>query len=230
MIFSSRSSLLCDALLVQCIQNHTNYQGQPKGVATTKTIENITHLRYNKSKIEVEEQNMTDQELKDLVASLAISQRETSEQMKKTDEKLNRIAKLVGAISNNQGDVAEEFFWNSISSHPTLGGISYDYADKNRHKKVGDIEDEYDILLVNGNDIAIIETKYKAHEKDIIKLINKKYANFQKLYPEYRDYNHHLGLASFYINDDIKNSALKNNIMVLQRKGDVIETILPNKE
>ncbi|MEA2027648.1 MAG: hypothetical protein U9N49_01550, partial [Campylobacterota bacterium] len=71
---------------------------------------------------------------------------------------------------------------------------------------------------------------YKAHEKDIIKLINKKYANFQKLYPEYRDYNHHLGLASFYINDDIKNSALKNNIMVLQRKGDVIETILPNKE
>ncbi len=173
---------------------------------------------------------MTDQELKDLVASLAISQRETSEQMKKTDEKLDRIAKLVGGISNNQGDVAEEFFWNSISSKPTLGGITYDFADKNVTRKKGDIEDEYDILMVNGKDVAIIETKYKAHEKDIIKLINKKYANFQKLYPEYADYNHHLGLASFYINDDIKNDALKNNIMVLQRKGDVIETILPNKE
>ncbi len=172
-------------------------------------------------------QAQTDAQMKKSGEEMEKTFRELAESDKKTDAKLDRIAKLVGGISNNQGDVAEEFFWNSISSKPTIGGIAYDYADKNRHKKVGDIEDEYDILLVNGKDIAIIETKYKAHSQDVEKLINKKYKNFQILYPEYSDYNHHLGIASFYINDDTKEMALDNNVMVLQRKGDVIETIVP---
>jgi len=178
---------------------------------------------------------MTDQELKDLVASLAISQAKTDEQLAKTDAqlaktdaKLDKISQMVGNIGNNQGDVAEEFFWNSISSNPVIGGIQYDSSEKNRHKKVGNIEDEYDILMVNGKDIAIIETKYKAHEKDVEKLINKKYENFKKLYPEYKDYNHHLGLASFYVSQNVKEMALDNNVMVLQRKGDIIETFLPS--
>jgi len=170
---------------------------------------------------------MTDQELKDLVAQLILSQAQTEEEMKETQRVVRKVSKMVGNISNNQGDVAEEFFWNSISSNPTLGGIEYNFTDKNVTRKKGAIEDEYDILMVNGKDVAIIETKYKAHENDVIKLINKKYENFKKLYPEYKEYNHHLGLASFYINDEIKNEALKNNIMVLQRKGDVIETSLP---
>ncbi|MEA2029597.1 MAG: hypothetical protein U9N49_11565 [Campylobacterota bacterium] len=208
-------------------------------------MQKIFHELAQSKKETDKQMQKTDKEMKKIFRELAESKKETDEQMKKSDEeiekifrelaesdkktdaKLDRVAKLVGSISNNQGDVAEEFFWNSISDNPVLAGITYDYADKNVTRKKGNTEDEYDILLVNGKDVAIIETKYKAHEHDIIKLINKKYANFQKLYPEYKDYNHHLGLASFYINDDIKNEALKNNIMVLQRKGDVIETLLP---
>lgn len=189
---------------------------------------------------------MTDQELKDLVASLAIQSAKTDAQLAKTDaqlaetdsqlramfqksdEKLDRIGKMVGGISNNQGDIAEEFFYNSIKDNPTLAGINYDYSYKNVTKKVGSIEDEYDILLVNGKDIAIIEVKYKTHDRDIERLLTKKYTNFKKLYPEYKNYNHHLVIASFYIGDNLKNSALDNNITVLQRKGDIIETSLPN--
>ena len=43
----------------------------------------------------------------------------------------------------------------------------------------------------------LIEVKYKAHKNDVEKLITKKYENFKILYPEYKYYNHHLGLASF---------------------------------
>jgi hypothetical protein len=117
---------------------------------------------------------MTDQELKNLVASLSISQAETSAQMKKTDAKLERIGKMVGGISNNQGDIAEEFFYNSIKDKPTLNGINYDFSYKNVTKKVGKTEDEYDILLVNGKDVAIIEVKYKTHERDLKRLLEKK--------------------------------------------------------
>jgi phage anti-repressor protein len=165
---------------------------------------------------------MTDQELKDLVADLAI-------QSAKTDAKLERIGKMVGGISNNQGDIAEEFFYNSVKDKPTIGGINYDFIDKNVTRSKSGIEDEYDILLVNGKDVAIIEVKYKTHERDLKRLLEKKYVNFKKLYPEYSNYNHHLVLASFYINDDLKNQALDNNITVLQRKGNVIETSIPVK-
>ena len=77
------------------------------------------------------------------------------------------------------------------------------------------------------SDIAIIETKYKAHIRDVEKLLNKKYENFKKLYPEYKEYKHHLGIASFYINEDVRDMALDNGVMILQRRGDIIETILP---
>jgi len=143
----------------------------------------------------------------------------------KIDKRLDKIAKLVGNISNNQGDVAEEFFYNSMKSNPSLAGTKYDFIDKNVTRSKNNIQDEYDILLVNGKDIAIIEIKYKAHTNDIYKLVSKKYENFKKLYPEYKDYNHHLVLASFNINEDVIKEALDNDVIILQRKGDIIETI-----
>jgi Holliday junction resolvase-like predicted endonuclease len=184
---------------------------------------------------------MTDQELKDLVASLAISQAKTDEQMKKTDEqikktdeqmkrneaKLTKMGVLLGNISNNQGDVAEEFFYNSLEDKKDLAGIHYDFIDKNWKSSTKNLRDEFDIVMVNGKDIAIIEVKYKAHERDLEKLLTKKQENFKELFPIYKDYNHHLALASFYMPQELKEKALENNVIVLQRKGDVMETFIP---
>ena len=88
---------------------------------------------------------MTDDELKALVANLAvaqkvtdeqiklnaIAQKATDEQMKRTDEKLERIGINLGNIGKNQGDVAEEFFYNSLEDKKDLAGIHYDFIDKN---------------------------------------------------------------------------------------------------
>ncbi|MFA6396505.1 MAG: hypothetical protein WCW84_11110 [Sulfurimonas sp.] len=177
---------------------------------------------------------MTDQEIKELVAGLAIKsdrldaqQAETNAQMKRTDEKLERIGITLGNISNNQGSVAEEFFYNSLAHTQTLAGIHYDIVYKNMTASANKIQDEYDIVMVNGKDIAIIEVKYKAHESDLDKLLTKKYENFKKLFPMYKDYNHHLVLATFSLYDDLKEMALANGVTVLQRKGDTIESFVP---
>ena len=177
---------------------------------------------------------MTDQELKELVAGLAIAQAKTDEQMKRTDEKFEELrisnktmGKLLGNISNNQGDVAEEFFYNSLAHTQTLAGIHYDFVDKNMTRTSNGISDEYDIVMINGKDIAIIEVKYKAHESDLEKLLTKKYENFKTLFPMYKDYNHHLVLATFSLYDDLKEKALANGVTVLQRKGDTIESFVP---
>jgi hypothetical protein len=151
----------------------------------------------------------------------------TDEQLKRTDKKLERIGITLGNIGQNQGAVAEEFFYNSLKDTQTLAGIHYDFIDKNISRTHNGVTNEYDMILINGQDIAIIEVKYKAHEADLTKLITKKYSNFKSLFPAYKDYRHHLVLATFHLYDDLKEQALQNNVIVLQRKGDMVQSYLP---
>lgn len=185
---------------------------------------------------------MTNQELKDLVASLAVAQVELTAKMDRLNAestakmdrlnvestaKLERMGIHLGGISNNMGDVAEEFFYTALEDKKDLAGIHYDFIDKHWKHRVGSIADEFDIVMVNGSDVAIIEVKYKAHDNDLDKLLTKKYPNFKTLYPAYKDYNHHLGLASFNVNNALKEKAIQKGVIVLQRKGNLMETFVP---
>ncbi len=200
---------------------------------------------------------MTDQELKELIASNAVGLKElresqkqtdeqmkktdeqmkktdeqikktdeqikkTDEQMKKTDEKLDRIAKTLGAIGNNQGDVAEEYFQNSLAKKLKIGQLKFDYMISNYTIRGKNIKDEYDILLESKDNVAIIEVKYKVHKNDVKKL-TKKIENFKKI-TKYQNYKLYVGIAGFYVPQDVIDLALENGYFVLQRKGKVIES------
>jgi hypothetical protein len=187
---------------------------------------------------------MTDDELKALVASLAIAQKVTDEQMKhtdeqmkrtdeqmkrtveqmkRTDEKLERIGINLASIGQNQGDVAEEFFFNSLANDAHLGAIHFDDVEKNGHKRRGKTEEEYDIIMTNGNAIGIVEVKYKAHTNDLDKL-DRKMRNFKQLFPWFKNYKQYGAIASFHINEDAKKEALRRGYFVLQRSGDLVHT------
>lgn len=148
----------------------------------------------------------------------------TDKQLAATGIKLDKLATMYGGVGNNMGAVAEEFYFNSLKKSPILNGITYDAIEKNLTKSYQGVEDEYDIIMVNGRHVFIIEVKYKAHLKDLERLLQHKAPNFRKLFPIYKDYEHHLGLASFSISDDVKTEALSHGVTVLQRRGDVIES------
>ncbi len=202
---------------------------------------------------------MTDDELKELVTNLAVSQKETTSQInalfvsqketgreikdlsisqketgheikdlsisqKETDRKLNKIAKMIGGISNNQGDVAEDFFYNSLIKNNHLGSLSFDDVTKNMAKHRGKTQEEYDIFLTNGESIAIIEVKYKAHLEDVGQL-ERKFKNFKKLFPIYKDHKLYGAMASFNFNRDVKDELLKQGYFVVERSGDLINTV-----
>ena len=195
---------------------------------------------------------MTDQELKDLVASLAIESKKTDEQLRelkesqtKTDEqlkrssqefdkrmeklenKLNKIGSMVGSISNNQGDVTEEYFVNSLKDCLKVGTINFDYLIENFVAKKGhNILAEYDILLVNGESVAIVEVKYKAHIKDLEKL-PKKIEELKNL-PQYKDYKVYAGIATFFATNELIKRAEEQGYFILQRKGDIVITHAQN--
>ena len=187
---------------------------------------------------------MTDDELKALVASLALGQRELQEAQKKTDEqmtrtdeqilsllesqketdrKLEKVSDLLGGIGKNQGDVAEEFFLNSLLKDNHLGSVHFEDVVTNMGKHRGQIQEEYDLVMTNGDAIGIVEVKYKAHTNDLDKL-DRKMQNFKKLFPIYRNYKQYGAIASFHINDDAKREALRRGYFVLQRSGDLVHT------
>ncbi|MEY3882396.1 MAG: hypothetical protein RIQ94_3192 [Pseudomonadota bacterium] len=49
-------------------------------------------------------------------------------------------------------------------------------------KHRGQMQEEYDLVMTNGNAIGIVEVKYKAHSNDLDKL-DRKMKNFKKLFP-----------------------------------------------
>jgi hypothetical protein len=163
----------------------------------------------------------------DAAKSMALSKIELDRADAHMREALAEMGRRLGSMGQNQGDVAEEFFYNSLEDSPTLGGIHYDYKGKGWRKQLGKVQDEFDIVLVNAEHVALIEVKYKAHANDLTKILDKKISNFKVLFPEYANYQHHLGFASLHMNDELKQSALDAGVMVLQRKGDVMESFLP---
>ncbi len=212
---------------------------------------------------------MSDQELKDLVAGLAISSAKREKEwdkrekewaelrasmkanddemkandeklkasmkanddnlkasIKANDEKLTRIGLRLGNVQQNNGDVAEEYFFKTVERTMKLGDVSFDFIDRNlsRHIKKSKLQGEYDIILVNGKSVAFIETKYKMHEKDVIKIKEKMIPAFKKLFPMYKDLKLFAGIASFHINKKVKTLAKEFGFYILEKKGNVMQT------
>ena len=184
---------------------------------------------------------MTDNELKELVAGLAVSNAEnakafekqqaenaklhaeTEAQMNRTDETLKRMGIHLGGITDNNGSNTEDYFYNSLVDNPVLGGIKYDSIAKNFQIKSKRTQGEFDIVMFNGDNVALIECKYKAHEKDVEKLIHKKVDSFKELFPIYANHKFYLGIASFSFYPELESYAKENGVAILKQKGEVVE-------
>ncbi len=150
---------------------------------------------------------------------------ESAARQAETDAELKRLAKMFGGMGNNLGAVAEEFYHNSLKADPVLAGVRFDFIDKNVTRSRAGVEDEFDLLLVNGSEVCVVEVKHKAHESDLERLLDKKAPNFRRLFPEHAGRRQWLALAAFHIHDELKEAALAQGVTVLQRKGDVFDTL-----
>lgn len=165
----------------------------------------------------------TDAQLAKTDAQLA----KTDAQLAKTDTKLKETSIILGNLGINLGIVAEEYFYNALKETKKIGKYKFDDVDLNVNGRNKKVQDEFDIVMYNGNTIAIIEVKHKVHPEDIQKLKTKKLENFKYLFPHYASYNYILGLGGFSLPKDIVELADKEGIAVFQKRG---ETTLINEE
>ena len=163
---------------------------------------------------------MTDKELRDLVASLAVAQAKTEAQMAKTDIKLNKLAELYGGVSENQGAVAEEFFYNSLNANPVIGGVKYDRVTPHLIVGAKGKQTEFDLVLVNGNSVALIEVKNRARLTALDQL-EKQLERYRAAFPEHASYKLYGGIAGLSVPDETIEEAHKRGLFVLKQVGNV---------
>jgi len=152
------------------------------------------------------------------------SERFLAEKFKSTDERIDKLARLYGGVSDNSKDVAEEFFFRGLKNRKELFGIDYEHIDTmSRHK--GKLQGQYDIVLYNGNKIIVIEVKYKLHPNDVDDFYNRKLPKFKLLYPEYNDKKIIGGVAALSVPNESIEKAMAYGFLVLTQSGDDLSVL-----
>jgi hypothetical protein len=145
---------------------------------------------------------------------------ETSELQKENEKAIKELQKTLGSWANNHGSFTEEYFFNSFEKGKcNFFGEKFDEIKKNI--KGIEKDDEYDILLINGKSIGIIEVKFKAHEKDIPKIL-KKAETFRENFPKYKNHKIYLGLATMAFYTELEQECMNEGIAIIKQVGDSV--------
>jgi len=191
-----------------------------------------TDRKMQETSLQMKETDRIVKETARIVEETSLQMKENAEQMKANDkeltEKIKAVTEQIGGISNSNGDFAEEFFYNSLKETMNFAGIHFDYiTDKFGRKKPmpnkTEKQAQFDIVLVNGNSIALIEAKYKAKKEDVEEMVKKKLQDFWFLYPEYKNYKVYLGIGSLVLKDQVIHEAEKLGIGLMCQRGDAVE-------
>jgi len=135
---------------------------------------------------------------------------------------------LVGNLANNQGDSADEFFYRSLLDNAYLGDMHFDTIYRNLPSCKGKLQDEFDVVLVNENSVAIVEIKQKAHPNLIDDMLNRKLPNFRTLFPYHQEQKLYGVIASMVSNDTLIEKAREAGLFFLTQRGQHV--VLVNEE
>ena len=176
------------------------------------------------------------------MTALQKSQAETSKQMAETDKQIRKhqaetsgqIAALqkaqtetykqIGGMQNSHGYYAEEFFYNTIFyGKKTMFGEKFDDVLKQNIVTANrGYEDEYDILLINGRAICVVEVKYKADSSDLIKKVLRKATTFRANFPQHSNKTIYLALAALSFHPITERECIDNGIAIIKQVGDAV--------
>ncbi|MCL2072727.1 MAG: DUF4890 domain-containing protein [Marinilabiliaceae bacterium] len=149
-------------------------------------------------------------------------EQEMKESRAEYEKRIKKLEVHTGTWATNHGAFAEEYFFNSFEKGQyNFFGEKFDEISKNLKNRLRGIEDEFDIVLFNHIAAAIIETKFKAHENDIPKIL-KKVDTFRFLFPQYKDFKIYLGLASLCFYDKLEKECIVNGIAVIKQVGEAV--------
>jgi hypothetical protein len=156
-------------------------------------------------------------------ALLQETDRLLKESSERFDQRMKKMEERMGSLGNNLGKFAEDYFFNSFEKgQKNFFDENFDKIQKNIKGFEDGFEDEYDILLINGKSIGIIEVKFKAHHEADIPKILKKASTFRINFPKYKNHQIYLGLATMSFYPELEEECINEGIAVIKQVGDSV--------
>ena len=150
----------------------------------------------------------------------AAQEREKARQ--ESEKRMKKIEETMGSWSNNHGCFAEEYFFNSFENgKQNFFSEEFDEIEKNVKGIKKNYKDEYDILLINGKSVGIIEIKFKAHKNDVPKIL-KKAQTIRINFPEFKNHQVYLGLATMAFYPELEQECIDHGIAIIKQIGDTV--------
>jgi hypothetical protein len=180
---------------------------------------------------------MTDQELRDLVASLAVSQAETDRQIKElrasqqdTDRQVKQTNKQLGELGNRWGNYTEGLIYPSVEK-VLLEKFRLDFVNLRAKSLRKGHNLEVDILgYANStlNTAFVVEVKSRATDDDLEQLLNT-LEEFPQAFPQHADKQVYGMLAAVDIPLNVRQRAVKLGVYVMRASADSFKLDAPAK-
>ena len=192
---------------------------------------------------------MTDEELKALVASIAVSQQETARQMLETDQKmrdtdrkmeetareiketgrqLKELGKQIGGLGEKFGSFTEGLALPSMTKILSERFGMEVISPSVRVKKQGE-NMEIDVLAYANsevNEAYLVEVKSHARE-EAIEQLRSILERFRRFFPEHKDKAVYGILAAVDLSDELRERILKAGFYVARIHNEVFELDVP---
>ena len=178
---------------------------------------------------------MNDNELKELVASLATAQRETDrqlletdQQLKQTNQQLKELGKQIGGLGEKFGSFTEGLALPSMSKILSERFGMEVVSPSVRVRKQGE-HMEIDVLAYANsgiNEAYIVEVKSHARE-EAIEQLRQILERFRRFFPEHQDKTAYGILAAVDMPDGLREQILKAGFYVARIHDQVFELDVP---
>ena len=171
---------------------------------------------------------MTDQELKDLVASIIKTQAETAAQIKETDRQIKQTNKQIGELGNRFGGFTEGMAWPSLEKLLRQFGMN----DIGLRRK----------FLLNGRTLEVdvfgwdnTHTRKEAYavevksrlQPDVIDRLLKTLVELTRFFPDLRDYRIYGIIAAVDIPENLRSEVLKRGLYLAQLSDETFKLLTP---
>jgi len=162
------------------------------------------------------------QALRKFLDQVSDTVKQTGLQLAGAEKYIKDLCQQVGGIANSNGAAAEEYFYNSLlNGNKELLGEKYDYVWGSTPGREAGFKDEYDIVLLNGHSVCVVEVKYKADSADFAKLLRKP-VTFRENYPKYKNHKVYVALAGMSFSPLTEKACQDNGIAIMKQVGDTI--------
>src|SRR5262245_22233231 len=189
---------------------------------------------------------MTDQELRDLVASIATMQAEAArqeekraeerkeveeelaEERRKTERVIRQVNKQLGELGNKFGSFTEGMAWPSMRKL-LLQDFEMNFAAPRQLARMNGRTLELDALAYDDgtrNEVYVVEVKSHLTQEGIEQLLNS-LAAFPTFYPHLRDRKLYGIIAAVDISDALRQAALKRGLYVARINDDTFKLSVP---